>query len=59
MNDEESKDEKPEQPPQPEWQRREFAINSKMKEVVRLAIPATQAQIALLKRKLEKLQYGS
>jgi hypothetical protein len=55
MSDEEVKDEKP----KPEWQKREFAINSKMKEVVRLAIPATQAQIALLKRKLEKLQYGS
>lgn len=56
-------DEKPQDeaqpPPQPEWQKREFAINTQMKTVIRAAIPATEAQIALLKRKLKKLQYGS
>lgn len=44
---------------QAEWQKREFAINGKMKEVCRLGVAATEAEIAGLKRKLTKLQYGS
>ncbi len=51
-------DEKPAQKPL-EWEKREFAINERMKRVVSLGILATEAEIAMLKRKLEKLQYGS
>lgn len=58
MADETPKDETP-QEPQHEWKKREFAINNQMKTVIRAAIPATEAQIAVLKRKLKKLQYGS
>jgi hypothetical protein len=43
----------------PEWEKRKFAINESMKQVCELAIAATQAEITSLKRKLEKLQYGS
>jgi hypothetical protein len=56
--DDKPKDETP-PPQQPEWQKREFGINTQMKTVIRAAIPATEAQIALLKRKLKKIQYGS
>lgn len=54
-------EEMPEEPQKPkaEWEKREFAINSKMKEVCKLSIVATQAEIASLKKKLSKLQYGS
>lgn len=58
MADEKPKDD-PQPPPQPEWQKREFGINQQMKTVIKAAIPATEAQIALLKRKLRKLQYGA
>lgn len=51
--------EKTEPKTQAEWQKREFAINGKMKEVCRLGVAATEAEIAGLKRKLTKLQYGS
>jgi hypothetical protein len=44
--------------PEVKWERREFAINAKMKEVLRLGIKATESEIAVLLRKLEKLQYG-
>jgi hypothetical protein len=52
---------KNETPPKPaaEWQHREFAINGRMKEICHLGIEATRAEITALKRKLEKLQYGS
>jgi hypothetical protein len=40
------------------WQKREFAVNGKMKEVIRLSVTATEAEIAGLRRKLQKLQYG-
>jgi hypothetical protein len=43
----------------PEWEHRKLAINEKMKNVVRLGVTATEAEILKLKRKLEKLQYGS
>lgn len=43
----------------PKWEHREFKIHGKMQEVVNLSIKATEAEIAALKRKLEKLQYGS
>jgi hypothetical protein len=48
-------------PPKPKgvWEKREFAINGRMKEVCRLSAVATEAEIAGLKRKLAKLQYGS
>jgi len=55
MQEEKEQEEKP----QPEWEKRDFEINKRMKEVCELAIAATKAEISGLKRKLEKLQYGS
>lgn len=50
----------PEPPPPPNWEfKREFAINKQMREVAHLAISATESELTLLRRKLEKLQYGS
>lgn len=43
----------------PEWEKREFAINQRMKDVIRLGVKATEAEITALRRKLKKLQYGS
>jgi len=43
----------------PKWEKRNFALNEHMKQVCELGIAATKAEIASLKRKLEKLQYGS
>jgi hypothetical protein len=51
-------DEQPE-PPKAEWQHRTFKINEKMVEVVNLGIKTTEIEIASLKRKLSKLQYGA
>lgn len=57
--------EKPEETPEevakagPEWEKREFAINKKMKEVIGLGVKATEAEITALRRKLKKLQYGA
>ena len=67
MNDELPQEEVPPEVPQDEtppkptgvWEKREFALNARMKEVCRLSAAATEAEIAGLKRKLEKLQYGS
>lgn len=53
---------KPEEPAAPKhvWeQRNEFKINGRMREVVNLTISATEAELAVLRRKLEKLTYGS
>ncbi len=47
-----------EKKPKATWEKREFAINEKMKEVCRLSVAATEAEITALRRKLEKLQYG-
>lgn len=59
-----SDDEKPpEAPPAPEplkWERRtEMRICKEMQEIVKATISVSQKQIDLLKRKIEKLQYGS
>jgi len=63
MSDETPPEETPkdETPPKPKgaWEKREFAINGRMKEICRLSAAATEAEIAGLKRKLAKLQYGS
>ena len=40
------------------WEKREFAVNAKMVEVLRLSVVATEAEIVGLRRKLKKLQYG-
>ena len=52
-----NEEQKPEAP-KAAWEKREFAINEKMKQVCRLGIAATEAEIKALRRKLEKLQYG-
>lgn len=49
-----------EEKPKATWEyRKEFRINTEMRSVVELTIKVTQAQIDLLRRKVEKLQYGS
>lgn len=40
------------------WERREFAINENMRKVLGAAQKATEAELALLRKKLRKLQYG-
>jgi hypothetical protein len=54
-------DEKPpEAPAAPKWEyRTEMRISKEMREIVLATIKVSQAQIDLLKRKVEKLQYGS
>jgi len=52
-------EDKPEEPKAPEWQyKNDFAINSRMKEILQLTIQATEAELAQLRRKLNKLTYG-
>jgi hypothetical protein len=44
----------------PSWEHKtEFGINTKMREVIGLTISAVESEVKVLKRKLEKLQYGS
>lgn len=60
MPTEEPPAEKPEEKPRAVWEKRtEFRINQQMKSLVEATIKVTEAQIALLRRKVEKLQYGS
>lgn len=51
-------EEKPPEPPKWEY-RTEMRINREMRNIVAATIKVSQAQIDLLKRKIEKLQYGS
>lgn len=44
---------------QAKWEKRKPVINEHMKSVIKATIGATKAEVASLKRKLEKLQYGS
>lgn len=60
MSDENKPKEEPAAPEAPKWEyKKEFGINTQMREVVRLTISASEAEMKLLRRKLEKLQYGS
>lgn len=46
--------------PRIEWEYKErFPIHDKMEEVIDLAIKASEAELDGLRRKLDKLQYGS
>jgi len=54
----ESEEEIPPEPPQWEY-KKEFEINKRMKDIVKLSISATEAELAMLRRKLDKLTYGS
>ncbi len=43
-----------------EWSyKRTFGINEEMKKVIGLTISATQSEVTALRRKLDKLTYGS
>lgn len=57
MNEDEGNSTEDKKPPT--WEQRPFAINGKMKQVINLGIGATKAEIATLRKKLERLQYGS
>lgn len=47
-------------PEQPQWEyRRRFRIHDQMEEVVRRTIEATESELVVLRRKLDKLTYGS
>lgn len=51
---------KADDPPKAEWKfKKNLGINDKMKNVINLTISATQSEILVLRRKLEKLTYGS
>lgn len=48
------------EPPKVEWKfKRNLGINEEMKKVIGLTIEASNAEIASLRRKLEKLTYGA
>jgi hypothetical protein len=50
----------PEAPPQANWEyRQEFGIVTKMREAIKLTKTATESELAILRRKLERLTYGS
>ena len=50
----------PEVPPQANWEyRQEFGIVTKMREAINLTKTATESELAVLRRKLERLTYGS
>lgn len=52
-------DEKPEEPKRPEWAyKREFGINTKMREVILQTKSVAEAELAGLRQKLERLTYG-
>lgn len=46
--------------PKAAWEyKEEFEVNRRMKEVIGLTIEATQAELKVLRRKLNKMTYGS
>lgn len=54
------KPEEAEAPKRPEWQyKTDFAVTGKMKEIVNKTIEASEKELVLLRRKLERLTYGS
>ena len=57
MTEEQDKEDQPKADP-PKWEKRQFAINERVKEICHLGIKATELEIKGLMRKLEKLQYG-
>lgn len=59
MSDERDETQKEETPPA-EWEKREeFRVVKEMKVVVGKSIEATEMELSALRRKLERLQYGS
>ncbi len=48
------------EPDKPRWEKRDtFGINERMKEVISLTKGVAEKELESLRRKLEKLQYGS
>ncbi len=46
--------------PKAEWKyKKNLGINEEMKKVIHLTMAATNSEIAVLRRKLQKLTYGS
>ena len=46
--------------PKPEWKyKTELGVNKQMKEVIQATLDVTKAEIERLRRKVEKLTYGS
>jgi polyhydroxyalkanoate synthesis regulator phasin len=59
MSNEQDPKETPEETDAPEWKRvEEFGIVTQMRTVVEKTVDATQQEIDMLRRKLERLQYG-
>ena len=47
-------------PEAPKWEyKKTFGINERMKNVIGLTIEATESELVVLRRKLDKLTYGS
>ena len=60
MEDEKTPEPTPEPAPQAKWEyRKNFGINERMKDVIGKTIDATESELVVLRRKLDKLQYGS
>lgn len=58
-NEETTTEEPKAEEPGPKWEyKKEFAVTGQMREVVKMTVAATEAEIQALHRKLEKLQYG-
>lgn len=52
-------DKEPENTEQAEWKyQKEFPIQGRMREVIKLTIEATKAELEKNRKKLRKLQYG-
>lgn len=46
--------------PAPKWERREtMKVTERLKEVVSLSVEVSKAEVTRLRRKIEKLTYGS
>lgn len=53
-------DDPPAKPPLSSWEyREEFKIVGEMRKVINLAVDASEYEISMLRRKIEKLKYGS
>ena len=62
MADEEETEETTEEEPKPQWehkQMKDWEVHRQMRKVIKETIKASEAELVVARRKLEKLQYGS
>lgn len=59
MSDDTAEKETPAEPKRPEWgYKKEFGINTKMRELILQTKGLAEAELATLRKKLERLTYG-